>query len=102
MLLKPYERTVEVLVNGSPVQLPEGNTLLRGFQNLAPQDISYGPFCWNQHCGSCVVECDMGEGTQKHGALACELVVSNGMRIRTLKPIFAYCVRSLVRTEVAP
>jgi hypothetical protein len=100
MLLRPYERLVEIQVNGAPVLLPEGNTLLRGFQHLAPQDISYGPFCWNQHCGTCVIECDEGEGTHSHGALACELIVREGLRIRTLKPIFGYCIRSLISTEV--
>ena len=99
MLLNDYERLVTIEVNGAAVSLPEGNTLLRGFQHLAPEDISYGPFCWNQHCGSCVVECDMGEGTRSQGALACQLVVRDGMRVRTVKPIFGYCVRSLVSNE---
>lgn len=100
MLLRPYQRLVEIEVNGALVSLPEGNTLLRGFQHVAPEDISYGPFCWNQHCGTCVIECDEGEGTRSHGALACELIVRDGLRIRTLQPIFGYCIRSLFNTEV--
>jgi succinate dehydrogenase/fumarate reductase-like Fe-S protein len=101
MLLQPYERVVEIEVNGVPVRVPEGNTLLRGFQHLVPEDISYGPFCWNQHCGSCVIQYDTGEGTHSQGALACELLVRKGMRVRTVKPIFGYCIRSLVSEEVA-
>jgi succinate dehydrogenase/fumarate reductase-like Fe-S protein len=100
MLLQPYTRLIDVEVNGVHVALPEGNTLLRCFQHLVPEDISYGPFCWNQHCGTCVIEYDQGEGTKRQGALACELTVREGLRVRTLQPIFGYCVRSLVSAEV--
>jgi hypothetical protein len=99
VLLSPYERLVNIELNGAAVSLPENNTLLRGFQHSAPEDVSCGPFCWNQHCGTCVIEYDMGEGTRKQGALACELIVRDGMRIKTLKPIFGYCVRSLTTTN---
>jgi 2Fe-2S iron-sulfur cluster binding domain len=99
-LLNSFERFVRVTLNGTPVMLPEANTLLRGVQHLAPEDVSSGPFCWNRNCGTCIVEYDMGEGTEVTRGLGCQLLITEGMRIRTEKPMFGYCVRSLVSAEL--
>ncbi|MFB3815249.1 MAG: 2Fe-2S iron-sulfur cluster-binding protein [Terriglobales bacterium] len=91
--LYPYERLVNVTVDGRQVVLPENNSILRGLQFLAPEDISVGHFCWNEHCHTCLIEYDMGEGTEKRAAHACRLAACEGMRIRPLTPELKYRVQ---------
>jgi hypothetical protein len=52
-LFAPYERLVEIEVLGHRRSVPERNTLLRGFQYLSVETISYGDFCWNGDCTNC-------------------------------------------------
>jgi len=52
-LLDPYERLVRVEILGKPVEVPEKNRLLRCFQYLSLNTISYGDFCWNGDCTNC-------------------------------------------------
>ncbi len=44
-LLDPYEKLVIVEILGKQVQVPEKNRLLRCFQYLSLNSISYGDFC---------------------------------------------------------
>src|ERR671913_533452 len=54
-LLDPYEKLVNVVILGQQVQVPEKNRLLRCFQYLSLNSISYGDFCWNGECTNCQV-----------------------------------------------
>jgi hypothetical protein len=80
-LFRPFTRLVKIAVLGNHYEVPENNSLLRCLQYLAPETLSYGRFCWNEDCQYCRVTFDLGEGTAKRAALACKLMVQEGMRI---------------------
>ncbi|SRR5581483_1447094 len=94
-LFRPFSRLVRVIILGRTFEVPENNVLLRCLQYLAPEEISYGRFCWNEECQYCRVTFDLGEGTPNRVALACKLMVEDGMRILTVTPEIQYCLRSL-------
>ncbi len=94
-VFRPYERLVKITVKGKEYEVPDGNMLLRAFQYLAPEDIPYGRFCWNEECQYCRVTYDLGEGTPPHVALSCKLMVQNGMRILECAAEIKYCLRAL-------
>ena len=94
-LFRPFERLVTITVRGKQCEVPEGNMLLRGFQYLAPENVAYGRFCWNEECQYCRVTYDLGEGTPSHVALSCKLMVKAGMRVTEVSQEIKYCLRSL-------
>lgn len=94
-LFRPFSRLVRVTIRGRTFEVPENNVLLRCLQYLAPEEISYGRFCWNEECQYCRVSFDMGEGTPTRAALACKLVVEDGMRVQSITPEIQYCLRAL-------
>jgi hypothetical protein len=85
-LLDPYEKLVSIEVLGKQVQVPEKNRLLRCFQYLSINTISYGDFCWNGDCTNCQVWYHLREQTKANDkpALACRLEVIEGMIITTV------------------
>jgi NADH dehydrogenase/NADH:ubiquinone oxidoreductase subunit G len=94
-LYKPFENLVKISILGQEHQVPQGNILLRAFQYLAPEDVPYGKFCWNEECQYCRVHYDVGEGTPVRTALSCKLVVQDGMRITEVAQEIKYCLRTL-------
>jgi predicted molibdopterin-dependent oxidoreductase YjgC len=94
-LFRPFEKLVKITVVGQELQVPEGNMLLRAFQYLAPEDIAYGRFCWNEECQYCRVSFDLGPGTPLRVALSCKLMVAEGMRVTEVAPEITYCLRKL-------
>jgi NADH dehydrogenase/NADH:ubiquinone oxidoreductase subunit G len=101
-VFRPYERLVKITVKGKQYEVPDGNMLLRAFQFLAPETIPYGRFCWNEECQYCRVTYDRGEGTSQHVALACKLMVQDGMRIVDSAAEIKYCLRTLPAEVSAP
>ena len=99
-LFRPYQHLVKIEVKGREVEVPENNMVLRSLQYLAPEAIAYGRFCWNEDCQYCRVVYDTGEGTAKHTALACKLMIKAGMRIHDISTELRYCLRE-VNTEHA-
>ena len=87
-LLDPYERLVEIEVLGRRVEVPERNRLLRCFQFLSLETISYGDFCWNGDCTNCQVWYhDAGEShAQDKTALSCRFDVREGLVVTRLSP----------------
>ena len=83
-LLDPYERLVEIEVLGKSVAVPEKNRLLRCFQFLSLQTISYGDFCWNGECSNCQVWYHTKPDPIERTALACRLEVVEGMTITSM------------------
>ncbi len=85
-LLDPFDRLVTIQVLGREVQVPEKNRLLRCFQYLSINTISYGDFCWNGECTNCQVWYHVEGQTQENDkpALACRLEVIEGMEITNL------------------
>ena len=94
-LLHPYEKLVKITILGKDFQVPENNSLLRAFQYLAPEAVSYGRFCWNEDCQYCRVNYDTGEGTQERKAISCKLMVQDGMRVLDMANEIRYCLRDL-------
>ena len=78
-VFQPYDRLIEIDVCGELREVPENNTILRGFQYLAVESISYGDFCWNGDCLNCQVWID-NDGKEK-GIIACRTNVAEGMKI---------------------
>ena len=87
-ILEPYDRLIEVKVCGNTYQLPENNTILRGFQFLKPQDTSEGDFCWNGECINCQVWVRNGE--KEKMVMACRTNVTEGMEIVRVGETIAY------------
>ena len=94
-LFRPFEKFVTITIGDKEFQVPEGNMLLRAFQYLSPEDVSYGRFCWNEECQYCRVSFDLGEGTPTRVALSCKLMVKEGMRVTELASEITYCLRDL-------
>jgi hypothetical protein len=87
-LFDPYERLVEIEVLGRRVGVPERNRLLRCFQYLSIETISYGDFCWNGDCTNCQFwyhEAGQTEALDKT-ALACRFDVRDGLVVTRLSP----------------
>ena len=83
-LFAPFERLVEIEVLGRRVRVPERNSLLRCFQYLSLQSISYGDFCWNGDCTNC--QFWYQEDGQTKTALACRFDVRDGLVVTRLGP----------------
>ncbi len=94
-LFRPFSRLVKIEILGKDFQVPENNPLLRCFQYLAPEPISYGRFCWNEECQYCRVTYDVGEGSPSREAISCKLMVQEGMRINEIATEIKYCLRAL-------
>jgi hypothetical protein len=94
-LFRPFERLLKIKILGREFEVPENNHLLRCFQYLAPEPVSYGRFCWNEDCQYCRVSFDLGEGTPKRAALSCKLVPEDGLRVTELSTELKYCLRGL-------
>src|SRR3954470_14645628 len=83
-LLDPYEKLISLEIVGKQVQVPERNRLLRCFQYLSIETISYGDFCWNGDCTNCQFRY-REEGREKT-ALACRFDVREGLVVTRLSP----------------
>lgn len=85
-LLDPYDRLVSIEVLGQKVDVPEKNRLLRCFQFLSLNTISYGDFCWNGDCTNCQVWYHTGDVNNVRPGLACRMEVIEGMVITSMSP----------------
>lgn len=87
-LLDPYDKLITIEILGKLVQVPEKNRLLRCFQYLSINTISYGDFCWNGECTNCQIwyhEIGQTEASDKP-LLSCRAEVCEGMVITKLSP----------------
>jgi hypothetical protein len=94
-LFRPFSRLLRIVILGHDFEVPENNTLLRRLQYLAPEPVSYGRFCWNEDCQYRRVTFDADEGTPTRAALACKLVVEDGLRVTGISSEIRYCLRGL-------
>jgi hypothetical protein len=85
-LLDPYEKLISLEIMGAEVSVPEKNRLLRCFQFLSINTISYGDFCWNGECTNCQVWYHKKGQTEQSDrpALSCRLECEEGMVITKL------------------
>ena len=94
-LFRPFTRLVKIKILGREFEVPENNPLLRCFQYLATEAISYGRFCWNEECQCCRISFDLGDGTASRSAISCKLMVQDGMRINDLTSEIRYGLKTL-------
>ena len=94
-LFRPFQRLIKITFLDKEIEVPDSNMLLRSLQYLAPEDIAYGRFCWNEECQYCRVTFDRGEGSQSRVALSCKLMVEPGMRITEAAQEIRYCLRNV-------
>src|SRR5271154_1379019 len=99
ILFRPFTRLIKTKIRGKQFEVPENNALLRCLRYLALDDVSYGRFCWNEDCQYCRVTFDLGEGTPERAALACKLMVQEGMRVKEVTTEIKYCLRNLELEE---
>ncbi|MFV0387775.1 MAG: 2Fe-2S iron-sulfur cluster-binding protein [Pyrinomonadaceae bacterium] len=78
-LFEPFEKLIELKINGKSFQVPENNTLLRCFQYISVESISYGDFCWNGDCLNCRVWVRTGD--KEKMLMSCRAIVEEGMEI---------------------
>lgn len=81
----PFTKLVQIEVVGQQFKVPENNTLMRCFQYVAFEPISYGGFCWNGTCRQCEVKYDLGDGRERQALTCCTKVVA-GMKITETHP----------------
>jgi len=81
-IFQPFDRLIEIEIMGLKYEVPENNTLLRCFQYLAMENISYGDFCWNGECLNCQVW--LKNGDKDKAVMACRTIVTADMRITKL------------------
>jgi hypothetical protein len=78
-IFQPYEKLVEIEILGRKHLVPENNSLLRCFQFLSMESISYGDFCWNGDCLNCQVW--LQQGDKEKAVIACRTDVRPGMAV---------------------
>jgi len=78
-IFQPYDKLVEIEILGAKYMVPENNSLLRCFQFLAMENISYGDFCWNGECLNCQVWLENGD--KEKMVMSCRVIVEEGMKI---------------------
>lgn len=78
-IFEPFEKLVKIDIEGKTFEVPENNTLLRGFQYLSIETVSYGDFCWNGECLNCQVW--LRNGDKEKAVLACRTNAAEGMEI---------------------
>jgi len=78
-IFEPFEKLVEIEICGEMREVPENNSLLRCFQFLSMETVSYGDFCWNGDCLNCQVWLQNGE--KEKAVLSCRTKVEEGMKI---------------------
>lgn len=83
-LFEPFDRLVKIRLRGSDHEVPENNSLLRGFQYLYGNSVATGRFCWNNECGNCEVSCRPPGGGEARRVRGCQVVAEEGMEILDL------------------
>ena len=88
-IFQPYEKLVEIEILGKRRMVPENNSLLRCFQFLAMESISYGDFCWNGECVNCQVWLESGD--KEKAVMACRTTVVEDMKIVRMAAAIDLC-----------
>jgi len=78
-IFEPFERLIEIEICGERREVPENNTLLRCFQYLSIDTVSYGDFCWNGDCANCQIWLE--DTAQEKPILSCCTKVREQMKI---------------------
>lgn len=76
---EPFERLIEIEIEGEKREVPENNSLLRCFQYLSVETVSYGDFCWNGDCLNCKVS--IKKDDKRKDVISCRTKVEENMQI---------------------
>ena len=104
-VFRPYKKLVTLTILGRQFAVPENNFLLRGFQYLCPESISYGRYCWNEECQYCRVTVSRDRSAKAQQAISCKLLVEEGMRVEELSAELRWNLRKILspaREESSP
>ncbi|OFV99691.1 MAG: hypothetical protein A3F68_02160 [Acidobacteria bacterium RIFCSPLOWO2_12_FULL_54_10] len=105
LLYRPYEKLIQITIQGKPFAVPENNMLLRCFQFLAPDTIPYGRYCWNEECQYCRVSAIKPDGMALPQVLSCKLMAEEGLEILELSAELKWNLHQLLNpdaTEIPP
>ncbi len=80
-LFEPFDRLLRITVRGNEHEVPENNTLQRGFQYLYGDAVVTGRFCWNNECGNCEVSCRLPGEDSTRRIRGCQALVEEGMEV---------------------
>ena len=78
-LFEPFDKLIEIEILGKKYEVPENNTLLRCFQYLSIETISYGEFSRNGDRLNRQVW--IKNGDKEKALMACRAKVEEGMEI---------------------
>ncbi len=78
-LFEPFDKLIEIEIDGRKVKVPENNSLLRCFQYLSMDTISFGEFCWNGDCLNCQIW--VKNGDKEKALMSCRAKAEEGMKI---------------------
>ena len=92
-LFEPFDRLLKIIVRGKSQEIPENNTILRGFQYVYGDAVVTGRFCWNNECGNCEVSCRMPGEDDARTLRGCQIIAEEGMEIYELGPDIAIFVK---------
>ena len=83
-LYRPYQKLISIRIRGKEFSVPENQILLRAFQYLSPETISYGRYCWNEECQYCRVSFKRPGGEKVTQALSCKMMAEEGLEVYEL------------------
>jgi predicted molibdopterin-dependent oxidoreductase YjgC len=83
---EPYQRLVDIEIEGTGFKVPENNILLRCVQFIVDEGMVLGRFCWNNECGNCELTLTEVDQCQPRRARGCQTVVQEGMVLTELTP----------------
>src|SRR5258708_6581199 len=78
-IFEPFNKLIKIEIEGKTVEVPENNNILRCFQFLSIESISFGDFCWNGDCANCQIWLEI-DGKEKP-VLSCRTRIEEGMKI---------------------
>ncbi len=98
-LYRPYERLIAIRIRCKEFSVPENQILLRAFQYLSPETISYGRYCWNEECQYCRVSAKRPGGERITQALSCKMIAEEGLEVYELSAELTWNLRRLIQPE---
>ena len=84
---------VMIRIGDAAYEVPGEGTLLHAFQYLRMREVMAAGFCWNGECVTCEVELEAETGYQAF--LACQLPITEGMRVVDVSATLRHCLRGL-------
>jgi hypothetical protein len=88
-----HQKAVPIVLFGTSVVVPSGDTLLRAFQHLRSAEVTSAGFCWVTDCHTCEVLVKLPSGDAEW-VLACETPVGAGMVILDASQKLKACLQN--------